>query len=119
MSLITVYYDIETAEGIPHTKAIIDERALPFFLTLGFTREPGAPQVIPDADEEYDLGTDPDKGFGVPGSMDWHKTQLADMNTKKEVIEYVDDENWKPAKRLTLPKLKAAALKLLGDKENG
>lgn len=122
MPLITVYFDTPINDEIPYTKAIIDDQALPFFEGLGAATTPMSyvedpPDKDGDADDPPDF--DPDKGFGEPGSEQWHETQLAGMKTKKAVIAYVGPE-FTPPKRLSLPKLKAAALKaLLEDKDDG
>lgn len=118
--LITVFFNNPCGD-LPYSKAIIDQDALDFFMGLGATREPDT-EDPPDKDElddppDFEPDIEPDMGFGEPGSMQWHENQLAAMNTKKDVIEYVGG-GWKPAARMTLPKMRATALKLLGEAAN-
>lgn len=64
-----------------------------FFFGMGFTLDrnnlPGVAQTkLSSVANVARLSGDPAKGFGPPGTLQWHKVQLSAIETSEEVIEY-------------------------------
>lgn len=54
-----------------------------------------------------------DEGSGKPGSEQWHKTQIAQMDSKEAVFAYVESAGKKIDKRDSLETIKVKALAVL------
>lgn len=79
----SVYMHVEEK---PYIKLIVPVEFVDEFLAIGFTRN----QAKADVKEEASTITgDPAKGFGKPGTYEWHKVQLATLKKHSEVINYV------------------------------
>ena len=132
--LVPVYFPGPSGFGKLHyRKALVYKEDVDYFLKLGSVLEqpaegmeiivPTAPvNVCPDPggdeipSDEEEIAS-PDKGYGVPGSFEWHKTQIDSMRAKKEIIRYANDIIKKDAtaeiddrKPLTVVKLRAKKL---------
>lgn len=104
MGLITVYF--YKPDGFGYRKAIIEDFEIDFFMNLGAVRtvedlkkpvEPVqiGPQTLIEGEEDKDEADepispiDPDKGFGVPGSIDFHRSTIMGMASIKDLNDYL------------------------------
>lgn len=96
MPLITVYFP-----GEPYRKAIIYKHDLKYFMDLG------ANKYQPETREKIGLEPDPepmvepqplepppdvslgDRGFGVPGSLQFHTHEIESMTDYRDIRDYV------------------------------
>ena len=60
--------------------------------------------------KRVDLTVDADKGSGIPGTVDWHKSAILGMSKKEEVFEYLTELKLSIDKRGNLKKVKAKAI---------
>ena len=86
MGLKPVYFKESSGTGLPYIKAIVYEEDIPFFIGKGAIEN--QPKEIQKESEDISKTINPDKGPGVPGSLDWHKSQLLARNTKESIFEY-------------------------------
>lgn len=72
------------------------------------------PATIQKAEElewkRVDLTVDADKGSGVPGSFEWHKSSILGMDDKGEILDYLTELKLKIDMRGNLKKVKAKAI---------
>ena len=72
------------------------------------------PATIEKAEElnwkRIDLTVDADKGSGIPGSFEWHKSAILGMNDKAEILDYLNELKLKIDMRGNLKKAKAKAI---------
>ncbi len=60
--------------------------------------------------KRVDLTVDADKGSGIPGSFQWHKSAILGMNDKAEILDYLNELKLKVDMRGNLKKAKAKAI---------
>lgn len=123
MRLVAVYFPGQSDTGLPYHKAMVYVEDKQYFLNMGAVEEqPEAVEegfISPDEVEaEAEEVPNPDKGFGVPGSYEWHCNQIGPMRKKIEVINYVsevigEDANQTIARNKTLTVIKLRAKKLI------
>ncbi len=75
------------ADESGYCKATIRSRNLDFMLEQGWSRT--VDWLEPEAEAFEPATTDPDKGDGEPGSMEWHQNAIASLEDKDSVVEYV------------------------------
>lgn len=126
--LTTVYFPGPSGYNeLPYRKAMVYNEDVGYFLDMGAVLEQPTDlfeaETVPDpgGDEEgYEAEewVDGDKGDGVPGSLQWHNTQINDMKVKKKIIDYVSevigrDANEEMDKNKTLTVIRLRAKKLI------
>ena len=60
--------------------------------------------------KRVDLTVSADKGSGIPGSFEWHKSAILGMNDKAEILNYLQELKLKIDMRGNLKKAKAKAI---------
>jgi len=92
-----VYFPPGEDSPFPYRKAHIQEQDLEFFLDLGASEDQlaySSKAVAKDEDggeeEPYipEHAGDPDKGFGEPGSVQFHENTIMDFLDKQEIVDY-------------------------------
>ncbi len=65
--------------------------------------------------KRVDLTVNADKGSGVPGSFEWHKSAILGMSQKAEVFEYLKELKLSIDRRGNLKKVKAKAISAISE----
>ena len=123
MPLITVYFPRPTT-NLGYAKAIIDEKSKDFFVNMGahldvetiLKPKPPEPSFKDDevsrVTDDFDVITNPDRGWGVPGSHEYHIGMIKTAEDPEEIITYTFElTGRKIMNRGTLDDIKRNALR--------